>query len=55
MSYFNKLKADKEAKDKYEKEEFELKQAIFDINNIYSQLDGEFLRELQQFIKKYKQ
>jgi hypothetical protein len=54
MSFLAKLIKDKENSEKYNKEAEELKQAIFDINSLYSQYDGEFLEELKQFIKNYE-
>ena len=54
MSYLNKLKAEKEAALKYEQETIDLKTAIFNINNLYSLYDGNFLKQLKEFIKNYK-
>ena len=54
MSFLNKLKAEKLAADKYAKEAEDLKQAIFKINLIYSEKDGEFLEDLKEFLKKWE-
>jgi len=54
MSWYAKLVKDKENKDKYEEETIILKQAIFEINNLYSLFDGEFLIELKAFLENYK-
>lgn len=54
MSYLNKLKAEKQASEKYEEETISLKQAIFEINNLYSLFDGDLLTELKAFLENYK-
>lgn len=54
MSYFEKLKRDKENDIKYQKEAESLKIAVFDINSLYSIHDGEFLEDLLELIKKWK-
>jgi len=55
MTWLQKLKNEKEASDKYNDEQARLKLQIKLINDLYSILDGEFLKELEKFTEKFKQ
>lgn len=54
MSYLNLLQQQKNDRDKYEREEHQLKVAITECNNLFSLHDGDFLEKLEKFIDDYK-
>ena len=55
MNYLQKLKADKAAREHYESDSQKLKELVFDINDYHAAYDGEFLKELEEFMAAYKQ
>lgn len=55
MNYLQKLKADKAAREHYESDSQKLKELVFDINDYHAAYDGEFLKELEDFMAAYKQ
>lgn len=54
MSFLNSLKAQKEAKEKFEKDVERMKIAVMDIESLVSTHDGEFLTELEDLLIKWK-
>jgi hypothetical protein len=54
MTYLQSLKAAKEAREEYERDELRLKEIIFKINQFHSVYDGQFLRELENFMDGFQ-
>ena len=54
MTYLQSLKTAKEAREQYERDELRLKEIIFKINQFHSVYDGEFLRELENFMDGFQ-
>ena len=54
MNYYQKLKADKAAREHYERDSQKLKELVFNINDFHAAYDGEFLKELEQFMIAFK-
>ncbi len=50
MSYLNRLKAEKAARELYEKEKEELKTLLMRIESTYNERGSEFLSNLKNFI-----
>lgn len=50
MSYLNRLKAEKAARELYEKEKEELKTLLMRIESTYNERGSEFLSNLKSFI-----
>ena len=55
MSYYEKLKRDKENDIKFDMESRLIKECIFEISSLYAVHDGEFAADLANFIKKWKE
>lgn len=54
MTYLQSLKAAKEAREEYERDELRLKEIIFKINQFHAVYDGQFLRELEKFMDGFQ-
>ena len=54
MTYLQSLKAAKDAREEYERDELRLKEIIFKINQFHSVYDGQFLRELEKFMDGFQ-
>lgn len=54
MGYYAQLKAEKEAREKFERDVERMKIAVMDIESLVSTHDGEFLNELEELLIKWK-
>lgn len=54
MTYLQSLKAAKDAREQYERDELKLKEIIFKINQFHAVYDGQFLRELEKFMDGFQ-
>lgn len=54
MTYLQSLKAAKDAREEYERDELKLKEIIFKINQFHAVYDGQFLRELEKFMDGFQ-
>ena len=54
MNYFQKLVAEKEAREKFDQDSQRLKELIFTTNEYHSLYDGHFLDKMSEFLSQYK-
>lgn len=54
MGFLERLKIEKEAKEKFDRDVERTKQAVVEIESLVSLHDGEFLNELEELLIKWK-
>lgn len=54
MGYLQRLKSEKEAKERFDRDVERMKIAVVEIESLVSLHDGEFLNELEELLIKWK-
>jgi hypothetical protein len=54
MTYLNSLKAEKQAREAYERDQIRMKEMVFKIAEYHNIYDAEFLNKLEEFIVNFE-
>jgi hypothetical protein len=54
MTYLNSLKAEKQAREAYERDQIRMKEMVFKISEYHNIYDAEFLNKLEEFIVSFE-